>query len=108
MSEEYKDVIVVHVESEVMDSNKISVIELFPEVFNFDNFVLSFHDFVFLFYLFNIWLDSRFNRFDATIRCLFLHTIFRCYLFFPEETEKWVFLTSELIGEDLLKVPCQC
>ena len=68
MSKKHKNVIIVHVNAKVVYSDQISVIELFSEVLDSDDFILGFHGFVFCINFFNLRLRFIFVDFDATVR----------------------------------------
>ena len=67
VSKEDKNIIVVHIETEVVDSNEVSVIKLLSEVLDFDDFLLSFHSFILSLHLLDVWFGLILGFFDGTI-----------------------------------------
>ena len=67
MSEEDENVVVVHVEAEIVHGNKVSVIELLSEVLDSDDFLFSFHGFVLGLDLLDVWLGLILGIFHAAV-----------------------------------------
>lgn len=54
MAQQNKNVVVVHLDAEVIDCDEVSVVELLSQVLDVDDFVLSFHNLELLLDFFNI------------------------------------------------------
>ncbi len=107
MSKKHKNVIIVHVNTQIVYSDQISVIEFFSEVLDSDDFILGFHGFVFGINFFNLWFRIILVDFHTTARWPFLHIILRCYFIFSKTAEQGMLFASELIWENLLEIPRQ-
>jgi hypothetical protein len=88
MAKQHKNIVIVHFQTQIVDSNKITVIKLFPKILDVDNLFLTFHDFELLFYFLNIWL-------------IIIYLILTALIFF-EKAPEWMFFASILIWKNLL------
>ena len=67
MSEEDENVVVVHVEAEIVHGNEVSVVELLSEVLDSDDFLFIFHGFVLGLDLLDVWLGLILGVFHAAV-----------------------------------------
>jgi hypothetical protein len=67
VSKEHKNVVVINIKTEIVDSNKVSVIKLLSKVLDFDDFLLSFHSFILSIHLLDVWFGLILGFFDDTI-----------------------------------------